>query len=184
MSAINSETGSLSSAISLNSHSSGLGPMLAMNEDEALKIILAKHSSEQQQTTTTPTLQPLLEDRKVNTSDLSDIETTSIESESNIRPEPSLGNSLNRRSGWSFSETQEKNDKSDKESSSPNAVSSSGDPDGSKSMETSYNALIESYNMFGGAYIKTPDLREVWQHLERKSDEELEKAVTVSFHFS
>ncbi|KAF2885712.1 hypothetical protein ILUMI_20485 [Ignelater luminosus] len=181
MSAMNSETGSLSSAISLNSHSSGLGPMLAMNEDEALKIILAKHSSEQQQqqTMTTPNLQPLLEDRKVNTSDLSDIETTSIESEANIHPEPNLGNSLNRRSGWSFSETQEKNDRSDRESSSPNAVSSSGDPDGSKSMETSYNALIESYNMLGGAYIKTPDLREVWQHLERKSNEEIEQTLKV-----
>lgn len=165
-SAINSETGSLSSAISFNSHNSGIGAMLAMNEDEALKIILAKHSSEQHSNTTT-NLQPLIEDPKVNTSDLSDVESTSAESETTNFPlESNLGNSLNRRSGWSFSEAQEKGDEPEKEPISPNTVSANINVEAPKSMETSYNALIESYNMLGGAYIKTPDLREVWQRFE------------------
>ncbi|KAB0800998.1 hypothetical protein PPYR_05352 [Photinus pyralis] len=168
-SAINSETGSLSSAISFNSHSSGIGGLLSLNEDEALKIILAKHSSEQ----SLP--KPISEeDKKASTTDLSEVVSTSVESEKvNFPVESNLGNSLNHRSGWSFSETQEKSENLDK------VEAANTQTEHPKSMETSYNDLIESYNLLGGTYLKTSDLKEVWQNFQDQRSTEMGSSVQM-----
>lgn len=133
-SSVNSETSSLASE-SINSFSSGIGQMLPMNEDEALKIILAKHSS-----TPIPTH---IEEQISECENIND-------SGDNKAP---LGNSLNKKSGWSFDQNQ---------ASSSESVES---PEQEQSMENSFNALIQSYNMFGGN-VKTPDVKEVLQQFE------------------
>ncbi|KAF5306032.1 hypothetical protein FQR65_LT00747 [Abscondita terminalis] len=163
-SAINSETDSLSSAISFNSHSSGIPSAVSVNEDEALKIILAKHSSEQ--SLTNLTAQKVQEEKPKSHQP---VESTSIESDASFPAETNLGNSLNRRSGWSFSDVQENftEDAPLQESSHNVNVSTNNEP--SKSMESSYHTLIESYNLLGGAYIKTPDLKDVWQYFENRN---------------
>ncbi|KAK5639007.1 hypothetical protein RI129_011499 [Pyrocoelia pectoralis] len=166
-SAINSETDSLSSAFSFNSHSSGLGGLLSLNEDEALKIILAKHSSEQSYMPST--FKPLQDNKKASATDLSETGSTSAESENtNFPVESNLGNSLNRRSGWSFSEIPDKSEGSDQEIQSPNLARANSNTEIPKSMETSYNDLIESYNLLGSSHVKTPDFKEVWQSFEDK----------------
>lgn len=155
---INSETSSLASAMSLNSHSSGLGQILALNEDEALKIILGKHSE-----STVAEFPEHVEDP----SDASECETRSQVGQ--ILPgEAILGNSLNKKSGWSFDENQAStsNESGVLETSSSQNVESTG---ANSSAEHSFNALIESYNMLGGSYIKTPDLREMWQQFEQQN---------------
>lgn len=165
-SSINSETCSLASAVSLNSHSSGLGQILALNEDEALKIILAKHSD--------TAVAEHVEDQKT-LSDLSECESRS-EVEQTAPEEFILGNSLSKKSGWSFDENQvSTNNESGvlEGSSSENTELSGNNP-----ADHSFNALIESYNMLGGAYIKTPDLREMWQQFEQQNiSSEIEAAV-------
>ncbi|XP_063928476.1 uncharacterized protein LOC135141361 isoform X2 [Zophobas morio] len=150
----NSETCSLSSAMSITSQNSGLRQMVALNEDEALKIILAKHKD-------TGVDNKNLEKSDEMKSSLSESEGRSSDSE-NVNY--NLGNSLNRRTGWSFDESQpveevEESASNVEEIAPPKKTES-------KSMEGSFNALIESYSMLSGAYIKTPDLREVWQKFE------------------
>lgn len=148
-SSVNSETCSLASALSLNSHSSGLGQILALNEDEALKIILAKHSD--------TAVVELTEDQKTS-SDILEHESRN-EVEQTAPGEFILGNSLNKKSGWSFDENQITT------SNESGVVESSS----SQNVDHSFNALIESYNLLGGAYIKTPDLREMWQQFEQQN---------------
>lgn len=141
-SSVNSETCSLASAISLNSHSSGLGQILALNEDEALKIILAKHS-----------------DTAV-VENVEDLKTSSGVSECESRNEvvqttPGefiLGNSLLKKSGWSCDENQvsTSNESGVVEGSSSQNVGSIG----TNPADHSFNALIESYNMLGALTLK------------------------------
>lgn len=158
MSSINSETCSLGSVISLHSHGSGIGQML--NEDEALKIILAKHSMEQNSSLSSnlPT-----EER---TSDVSDVEIRSSDSD-NINPlEVSLGNSLNKRTGWSFDEKEQTNEKMLTSPVADNMIFEEA-----RSMEHSYNSLIASYNLLGSSSIKTPILKDIWQKFENNHKE-------------
>lgn len=156
----NSDTCSLASAMSISSLNSGIGQMVALSEDEALRIILAKHDKKDKLTAVLP--QPEVDSQKP-TSDFSESDTKS-EPEPPVQAVESLGNSLNKKSGWSFDESQVNS------SNESGILESSSGPHGVSSPVTdhSFNALIESYNMLGGAYIKTPDIREVWQQYEEQ----------------
>lgn len=159
-----SETASLSSAMSFTSQSSGLRQIVALTEDEVLKIILAKDRE------TRPSN---------NCQSLDDLKSpSSSEQEKSNKIEGvnyNVGNSLNRATGWSFDENQEEVSDNDNE-----YVSNKENGNEPKSMDTSYTALIESYNML--SVIKTPDFREVWQKYEeeRKGDTSPEDKSTVS----
>jgi hypothetical protein len=150
----NSETCSLSSAMSITSLNSGLRQMVALNEDEALKIILAKHKDSKNN------IQKSEENLKAS---LTESEGKSTDSD-NVNY--NLGNSLNRRTGWSFDESQQFEETVEESAVEETPSVRKVEP---KSMEGSFNALIESYNMLSGAYIKTPDLREVWQKFEDRN---------------
>lgn len=160
-----SETASLSSAMSINSQSSGLRQIAALTEDEVLKIILAKDSGMHYNT---------------NSQSIDDLKSScSSEQEKSAEVENvnyTLGNSLNRRTGWSFDETREVSEVevADNENISKEPAV---DP---KSMESSYNALIESYNMLSGGFIKTPDIREVWQKFEDERRDDVSPDSNVS----
>lgn len=148
-SSVNSETSSLASE-SINSFSSGIGQMLPMNEDEALKIILAKHS-----------LAPITTiDEQTSLS-----ESSEYERQVDYNQSTPLGNSLNKKSGWSFDQNQPNNSDESIESQPEPTVSDSAEAEPEQSMENSFNALIQSYNLFGGN-AKTPDVREVLQQFE------------------
>lgn len=162
---INSETCSLGSVVSLHSHSSGIGQMI--NEDEALKIILAKPSTDTNLSISSnlPT-----EER---TSEISDLEGKSSDSECTNHVAISLGNSLSKRTGWSFGEKDD--DCAEANVKESNSNMENRHVEVNKSMEHSYNALIESYNMLGGATIKTPVLSDLMHKLEninKESDDE------------
>lgn len=146
--------------MSLHSHSSGIGQLI--NEDEALKIILAKHSADLNLSVSS---NPPTEER---TSEVSDLEGKSTDSDGTNQVEINFGNSLNKRTGWSFDEKETvtntniaENDKEKEQCTVGIAIAET-----SKSMEHSYNALIESYNMLGGSTIKTPVLSDLMQKLE------------------
>lgn len=151
---------SLSSAMSIASQNSGLRQMLALNEDEALKIILAKHK-----------------DNNIDESVKSDDEPKTALSDSGGKSNDSekivcnLGNSLSGKTGWSFDETQQAITPDTPESESNNPTTSQVRPE-PKSMEGSYNALIESHNMLRGSCIKPPDLKEIWSKFESQKTEE------------
>lgn len=154
-SSVNSETSSLASE-SINSFSSGIGQMLPMNEDEALKIILAKHNS--------TTITHIEEEKSISEFSESDSKN---DSDNNQAP---LGNSLNKKSGWSFDQNQASVSSESLESPESNNVANNGEAE-AQSMENSFNALIQSYNMFGGN-VKTPDVKEVLQQFEASSGSE------------
>ncbi|XP_044256164.1 pleckstrin homology domain-containing family M member 1 [Tribolium madens] len=143
----NSETCSLSSAMSITSQNSGLKQMVALNEDEALKIILAKHRDKIE-------INKSEENLKSSLSESTDSENLYT-----------VGNSLNRRTGWSFDDSQPQEEIEEAAANPTKEIPPVINPE-PKSMEGSFNALIESYNMLSGGYIKTPDLREVWQKFE------------------
>ncbi|KAJ8938294.1 hypothetical protein NQ318_020353 [Aromia moschata] len=152
-----SETESLSSAMSFTSQSSGLRQIVALTEDEVLKIILSKdkdrfptHNSQS------------FDDLK---SSCSSEPEKSGESGVNYN----VGNSLNRRTGWSFDENQENVSDIEKVET---IVGSKPSVSESKSVEVSYTELIESYNKMSGGVIKTPDPREVWQRFQEQQKEE------------
>lgn len=167
----NSETASLGSMMSLHSRSSGIGNILAFNEDEAFKIILRKKLIDD------PLNIP--DSRDYSASDNSDQEQKPSEQEEKVSgttenkseeerkgiAQSTLGNSLNRRMGWSFDDTHKEDDEEEEKVASPREVPIE---ESLKSSEHSYNALIQSYSMFGGAYVKTPDFREVWERFENK----------------
>lgn len=147
--------------------------MLAFNEDEAFKIILKKKLAQD----TTQNIPDSLEhssseiseqDHKMREEEDKDELTNQdkrleYDGESN-HVQSTLGNSLNRRMGWSFDENQQANvEKEDLTIPKETPIE-----EGSKSLEHSYNALIQSYNMLGGAYVKTPDVKEVWERFEHR----------------
>lgn len=156
-SSFNSETSSLASE-SMNSFSSGIAQILPVNEEEALRIILAKHSSDSPTpppttTTTATTLTSTThDDYEKFTSEVS-VCKSNIDSDD----QSMLGNSLNRKSCWSFDQNQAINSSSNDSCESPKAETEV------RSMEASFNALIESYNMCGGNVKKTPDVKDVLQ---------------------
>ncbi|KAJ8930045.1 hypothetical protein NQ314_017210 [Rhamnusium bicolor] len=154
-----SETASLSSAMSFTSQGSGLRQIVALTEDEVLKIILAK-DKDKYPTNSYQSLDDLKSSCSSEQERSSDLEGVNY----------NVGNSLNRRTGWSFDENQEAI--SDIEEEEGGIEIHKTNPNEPKSMEASYTALIESYNMLSGGFIKTPDIREVWQKFEegRKDD--------------
>ncbi|GJQ73967.1 hypothetical protein Trydic_g11883 [Trypoxylus dichotomus] len=170
----NSETASLGSMMSLHSRSSGIGNILAFNEDEAFKIILRKKLTED--ITSIPDSQEHSaselsdQDQKVGESEVTGVVSQREYGGGNEQRntiQTTLGNSLNRRMGWSFDESHhEEVEKS--ETSSPREKEISPVDENSKSLEHSYNALIQSYSMLGGTYVKTPDVKGVWEKLEGK----------------
>lgn len=148
--------------LSLHSHSSGIGQMI--NEDEALKIILAKHSTDQNLSVSS---NPPTEER---TSEVSDLEGKSSDSDCTNQIEINYGNSLNKKSGWSFDEKEIVASISDDLIEGETSKADITIPETSKSMEHSYNALIESYNMLGASTIKTPILSDLMQKLDSISN--------------
>lgn len=166
-----SDTVSLNSAISFTSQTSGLRPIVALTEDEVLKIILAKEQNATLNTSSSQSLDDLKSSCSPEPERSSDNENVNY----------MLGNSLSRRTGWSFDENEQdesttgavdiiQSQKQTREVEKPEP----------KSMESSYNALIESYNMFSGGFIKTPDIREVWQRFEEeRSDQPENSSVSI-----
>lgn len=161
-SSMNSETCSLASAFSINSLNSGIGQVVALDEDEALRIILAKHSEQS----------PAAQIEEQNLQEIEPDHNTALPTES------SLGNSLNQKSGWSFDENQINT--SDESGIAESSCEQNVEAVSSPQPDPSFNALIESYNMLSGPYIKTPDLREVWQQLDKDDripkDDNIEQA--------
>lgn len=162
----NSNTCSLDSGMSLTSQNSEMRKMLAMNEDEALKIILASVRPEN----LTPN-RSLPDSRTTPSTSSDDNMKSSSTDEAEAVQELTLGNSLNRKSGgWSFDETSQSTPKPPETTiSTPTAELNRSLSSEDRSMEHSYHALIESYNLLGGSFVKTPNLQEVWQRLENKS---------------
>lgn len=158
---------------------------MSINEDEALKIILGKYSATHSYNSS-PT--PFVETNKNETLGQNNEKNINRKSNDIVQntSDSNLGNSITCKSGWSFSEN-EGQFMSDKEIVEPISTESTSHVQGiNKSMESSYNALIESYNLLGGAYVKTPDLKEVWQHLENKKGNEVitEKLSNVCIIFN
>lgn len=189
---------SISSALSLSSHSyegSGLGTMLALSEDEALKIILGTPVDD------APIANPavLLRNTEVTRGGIGssglglsgDVSTVEI-SHSQITDIPvrsddtswtddgpsSVGNSLVGRAGWSssFEEVPDQENGGEIHSEDVDSVL----PISQKSVASarsktllrspsevqSYHSLLESYNLLSGSYIKTPDLRDFLQRFD------------------
>ncbi|KAL3289564.1 hypothetical protein HHI36_022981 [Cryptolaemus montrouzieri] len=139
-----SETNSLSSAISVTSQSSGFKQMMAFNEDEVLKMILTKtDESTENSNKKTPDSKP---------------------QQSEVKKEYNVGNALDRAAGWSFDESSDNQSASG--SSEPMKIEQNNEVENPKSMEESFNALIDSYNVLHGDYIRTPDLKEVWRKID------------------
>lgn len=149
-----SDTASVCSGLSFNSQSSGLRQIVALTEDEVLKIILAKDKDK----------------ITINSQSIDDIKSSCSsdqERSNDFDVNYCVGNSLNKRTGWSFDESQINENGEDKVPD--NEVKENENE--LKSMDTSFNALIESYNLLSGAFIKTPDIREVWQKFEDERKE-------------
>lgn len=136
--------------------------MSSLNEDEALKIILARHKTES-------ISKPPAAVQKLTASDLSDLETGSSDLSINSAA-ANQEDCLEKASGWSLAEFQEK---IRVEEQQPGAA-----VENSRSTESSYNALIESYNMLGGSYIRTPDLRTVWQRFDEDNNVTASEKIT------
>ncbi|CAH1980518.1 unnamed protein product [Acanthoscelides obtectus] len=166
-----SDTVSLSSAISITSQSSGVKQIVALTEDEVLKIILEKDNDKDERERPSSSNDGYGSMDK--SSGDSELERNN-DSENNVTYNVNIGNSLNRRSGWSFDDT--RNNMITEEPRSQLEESNKRKSSEPKSMEASYNALIESYNMLSGGFIRTPDIREVWQKFE---DERKEYDVTT-----
>jgi len=190
---------SVSSAVSLSSHSyegSGLGTVLALNEDEALKIILGTPVDE------APLVNPkllsenaaIMQGNVGNSS--SDIIADICTGESNynegtdipVRNDDifgdddgpsSVGNSLVGRAGWSssFEDVPESSNggqlQPEEVECIPAVCRKSASVTKSKtpflrspSEIQSYHSLLESYNLLTGSNIRTPDLRDFLQRFE------------------
>lgn len=144
------------SLMSLTPQGSTLRQIAALSEDEVLKIILSK------------------DNEKDSADDLKSVQSSSSSEPvaANKDFDMVVGNSLSKRTGWSFDESREEEEKEEEETNKSESKTKierkSSEP---KSMEASYNALIESYNMLAGDFIKTPDIREVWQKYEEERSE-------------
>jgi hypothetical protein len=183
---------SVSSAVSLSSHSyegSGLGTLLTLNEDEALKIILGTPVDE------APLVNAAIMQRNIGNSN-TDIIADICTEESNynegtdipVRNDDmfgdddgpsSVGNSLVGRAGWSSS-FEDVPDSSNGGQLQPEEVEcipsvSRKSASVTKSKTSflkspseiqSYHSLLESYNLLTGSNIKTPDLRDFLQRFE------------------
>jgi len=185
---------SVSSAVSLSSHScegSGLGTLLALSEDEALKIILgtpvddaplvnAALLSENAEVTHggTGSLSPTtgICTAENNHSQGTDIPVRNDDTFGDNDGPSSVGNSLVGRAGWSssFEEVPDGEYEPEEVDLMPSVSRKSITPVTrnktcllrSPSEVQSYHSLLESYNLRSGSYIKTPDLRDFLQRFE------------------
>lgn len=168
-----SDTASLSSAVSFTSLNSSTRPMVALSEDEVLKIILAEETNNKNILNNSQSL----DDLKSSCSS----EPERIDAVENVNF--TVGNSLNRRTGWSFDENQDEGASAAVDIVQTRSQAHKTTKKEPKSMESSYNALIESYNLFSGGFIKTPDIREVWQRFEEeRKDDDQSELPSVSFY--
>jgi hypothetical protein len=186
---------SVSSAVSLSSHSyegSGLGAMLALSEDEALKIILGTPVDD------APIVNPavLSENTEVtqedtgltgdvdwvenNHSQVTDIPARSDDTFGADDGPSSVGNSLVGRAGWSSSFEEVPDQESEGElhpedADPPLPISQKSVTSTTRSKTSllrspsevqSYHSLLESYNLLSGSYIKTPDRRDFLQRFD------------------
>lgn len=148
-----SDSGSLSSAVSLGSLNSFIKPYTPLNEEEVLKLILSKDKDKN--------ISP-----NQSSEDLKSSSEYISKSEQSIdQLQFSIGNSLNNAKGWSFDEHAQNEVINEKPIEEP--TSSKQNVDRAVSMEGSFNALIQSYNMLDGDYIRTPNLKDVWQEIEQ-----------------
>lgn len=179
---VNSETCSLGSAVSVASHNSGIAQMLGFNEDEALKIILARHSDNDPlpvtHSDTADQCSTAHIDNHKSTSHSSLSESKSDSDGQNFPVESHLGNSLNKRSGWSFDERQTNNG-----DGSSNVAETSANINDSQSGEHSFNALIESYNMLSGINMQTPGAGDIPQLKEEGRSKDTQKVIMSFFNF-
>jgi hypothetical protein len=190
---------SVSSAVSLSSHSyegSGLGTMLALSEDEALKIILGtpvddapivnpavlSENTEVTQVDTGSSNPGLTGDVctvENNRSQVTDIPVRSDDTFGADDVLSSVGNSLVGRAGWSSSFEDVPDQESEGEfhpedvdrlppvsQKSVTSAARSKTLLRSPSEVQSYHSLLESYNLLSGSYIKTPDLRDFLQRFD------------------
>ncbi|KAF4522537.1 hypothetical protein B566_EDAN009985 [Ephemera danica] len=112
-----------------------------IDEDEALKIILRQPEPEFTQAGSTS-------NSNAGTPRNTDIP---IRAEDGQEPLSSLGNSLAARGGWSSASFEDEEEgEGGEESSTPEA----------QTVPQSYDALLESYNLLSGDYVRTPDLRD------------------------
>ncbi|XP_044764926.1 sorting nexin-29 isoform X2 [Coccinella septempunctata] len=146
-----SDSNSLSSAMSVTSQSSGFRQMMAFNEDEVLKMILTKDQSKPSSNNISP--------KETRTPPV--INQVRQESITEEKVQCNFGNSLNRGTGWSFDE----NFDTEGIASASNESPVKGIEEQS-SLEESFNALVDSYNVIGGDYIRTPNLKDVWQKID------------------
>ncbi|ENN74188.1 hypothetical protein YQE_09161, partial [Dendroctonus ponderosae] len=144
-----SDTASLCSAMSFGSQTSSLRQVVALSEDEVLKIILAKDDNAENAAELPHSTSHANSELKQN--------TKCVDSSKNRH----MGNSLDRE-GWSFDETQHE----DADRGSKGETEQPANTEMSKSMEGSFTALVENYNMVGGSYIRTPDIKGMWQKFE------------------
>ncbi|KAJ9583383.1 hypothetical protein L9F63_022249, partial [Diploptera punctata] len=176
---------SVSSAISFEG--SSLGTVLALNEDEALKIILGTPvddaplvnpcilSENTEDAENSNACAPTLTEPTDNGhSNGTDIPIRGDKDDNNDGPS-SVGNSLIGRAGWSssFEEVTDTENCPDDDltasigrksvtSITRNKTSLLKSP----SEVQSYHSLLESYNLLSGSYVKTPDLRDFLQRFE------------------
>lgn len=143
----NSETCSIASSII--SQSSGIGQIVSLNEDEALKLILKTHSDMDEQP-----VEALEEDSRPPTTELKPIPAVNLDNTDQQVQSNSLGNILKEQSsGWSYDKT--------------NDVPETPE----EKMERSYSSLVES-NFLNGTHIRTPDFRDVLHRLNNDSNDE------------
>ena len=187
---------SISSAVSL-SHSYdglGLGTVLSLNEDEALKIILstpvddaplvngallAENSEDEENSNACAPEVPEPTDNGHSQGTDIPVRSDKDDSYGDIDGPSSVGNSLVGRAGWSSSFEEVPDAESEVEnrleeelttSLSRKSVSSVARSKTSllrsPSEVQSYHSLLESYNLGSGSYVKTPDLRDFLQRFE------------------
>lgn len=153
-----------------SSQASEFSRMLALNEDDAFKIILA---NTKQNLPASDARQDKMEmkqeeDNNARAQSMQDDHASSASAERTVEENATnfSGNSLNRHSGWSFDGNHtDINSPPDtiRQTSIDNALSVSG-IDGAKSNEHSYHALIQSYNLVSGPE-SAPNLDEVLNKL-------------------
>lgn len=166
-----------------NTNITGLGRMLALNEDEALKFILSKDSNDlkikNDEIRTVDKLKEDNKDRNIESepsknpfdeepttsqepTDSSHIYSSSVDSEGFVAPSEVLvtGNSLSGK-GWS-------NDSHDDLHESLNSNSSHGSSMIKTPEIKSLSSLIDNTNTFGETYSNTPNLRDIMKDIHKE----------------
>lgn len=151
-----SDSNSLSSAMSITSQSSGFRQMMAFNEEEVLKMILTKAD----ETSGSPGSSSSKDTKNISNHSEVKAETVIVE-----KVQYNFGNSLNRGTGWSFDESSDI-EKNNSVLKNPQINEPDENIDKESPLEDSFNALVDSYSVIGGDYIRTPNLKDVWQRID------------------